>query len=81
MSKNAAELRLETLTLWNGRALPEALRCELEREVERLALVERQINALEAERRERLREPKTDAERSIVQLMRLGAIGASSVVN
>ena len=78
MSKGAANLRLETLTLWDGRSLPGELRCELEREVERLALVERQIAALEAERRERLREPKTDTERSIVQLMRLGAIGPTS---
>ena len=78
MSKEAAGLQLETLTLWDGRALPGELRCELEREVERLALVERQIAALEAERRERLREPKTDAERSIVQLMSLGAIGPTS---
>jgi len=50
------------------------LRCELEREVEHLALVERQITALEAERRERLGELKTDAERSIVQLMLEGTI-------
>ena len=76
--KGAARLRLEALTLWDGRALPEELRSELEREVMRLALVERQIAALEAERRERLREPKTEAERSIVQLMRLGAIGPTS---
>src|SRR3972149_2202703 len=78
MSKDAAQLRLETLTLWDGRSLPGELRCELDREVERLALVERQIAALEAERRERLREPKTDAERSIGQLMRLGEIGPPS---
>ena len=78
MSKSAAQLRLDTLTLWDGRALPAELRCELEREVERLALVGRQIATLEAERRERLREPKTQAERSIVQLMRLGAIGPTS---
>ena len=76
--KGAARLRLETLALWDGRALPEELRSELEREAQRLALVERQIAALEAERRERLREPKTEAERSIVQLMRLGAIGPTS---
>ena len=77
-SKGAAKLRPETLTLWDGRALPGELRCELERELERLALVERQIAALESERRERLREPKTEAEKSIVQLMRLGAIGPTS---
>jgi transposase len=58
--------------------LPAELKAELEREVERLRLVERQIAALESARRERLREPKTEAERSIVQLMRLGAIGPTS---
>ena len=41
-------------------------------------LVERQIGSLETERRKRLREPKTEAERSIVQLMHLGAIGPVS---
>jgi transposase len=51
--KGAARLRLETLTLWDGRALPGELRSELEREAERLTLVERQIAALETERRER----------------------------
>ena len=45
--KGAARLRLETLTLWDGRPLPVELKAELEREVMRLALVERQIIALE----------------------------------
>ena len=76
--KIKSTLRLGSLTLWNGRPLPAELKAELEREVERLRLVERQIAALESERRERLREPKTEAERSIVQLMRLGAIGPTS---
>jgi transposase len=76
--KGAARLRLETLTLWDGRSLPDELRSELEREAERLALLERQIAALETERRARLREPKTAAEKRIVQLMRLGAIGPTS---
>lgn len=76
--KIKSTLRLGSLTLWDGRPLPAELKAELEREVERLTLVERQIAVLEAERRERLREPKTEAERSIVQLMRLGAIGPTS---
>ena len=71
-------LRLGSLTLWDGRPLPAELKAELEREVERLRLVERQIAAPESERRERLREPKTEAECSIVQLMRLGVIGPTS---
>lgn len=76
--KGAARLRLETLTVWDGRALPLELKAELEREQERLAFVERQIEQLEATRRERLRSPRTEAERRIVHLMRLGAIGPAS---
>ena len=60
--KIKSTLRLGSLTLWDGRPLPAELKAEFEREVERLRLVERQIAALESERRERLREPKTEAE-------------------
>jgi transposase len=52
--KRALGLRLDGLTLWDGRALPRELKAELERERERLALVERHIERLEAARRERL---------------------------
>lgn len=76
--KGAARLRLETLTLWDGRALPLELKTELERERDRLVLVERQIEQLEATRRERLRNPRSEAERRVVHLMRLGAIGPTS---
>lgn len=76
--KGAARLRLETLTLWDGRALPLELKTELERERERLALVERQIGQSEATRRERLQNPRPEAERRVVHLMRLGAIGPAS---
>jgi len=71
-------LRLDRLTLWDGGPLPVELKAELEREAERLALVERQIEQLEATRRERLQSPRTEAERRIVHLMRLGAIGPTS---
>jgi len=76
--KRALRLRLGRLTLWDGRSLPLELKAELERERERLALVERQIEDLEAKRRERLQSPRTEAERRIVHLMRLGAIGPTS---
>jgi len=76
--KGSARLRLETLALWDGRALPTELRAELERERERLALIERQIAQLEGARRERLQNPRTEAERRIVHLMRLGALGPAS---
>ena len=78
MTKSALRLRLGSLTLWDGRSLPLELKAELEREIERLALVERQIEQLEAQRRERLLNPSTEAERRIVHLMRLGAIGPTS---
>jgi transposase len=76
--KSALRLRLGSLALWDGHSLPVELKAELEREAERLALAERQIGALEATRRERLQSPRTEAERRIVHLMRLGAIGPGS---
>ena len=76
--KRALGLRLGSLTLWDGRALPLELKAELERKRERLALVERQIEQLEATRRERLQNPRSEAERRVVHLMRLGAIGPTS---
>jgi transposase len=76
--KRALGLRLGGLTLWDGRHLPVELKAELERERERLVLVERQIEQLEATRRERLQNPRSEAERRVVHLMRLGAIGPTS---
>jgi transposase len=76
--KRALGLRFDGLTLCDGRALPEQLKAELERERERLALVERHIEHLEAARRERLSTPRTEAEHRVVCLMRLGAIGPAS---
>lgn len=78
MTKSALRLRFGDLTLWDASPLPAELKAELERERERLGLVERQIEALEVARRERLRCPRTEAEHRIVQLMRLGAIGPGS---
>jgi transposase len=48
------------------------------REYERLALLEQQIQALEAKQRERLRVPVTESERQVVRLIELGAIGPAS---
>ena len=71
-------LRLDRLTLWDGRPLPVELKAQLEREQERLGLVERQIEQLEAVRRERLNSPRSAAEHRVAHLMRLGAIGPTS---
>jgi transposase len=45
-----ARARLDELETGDGRALPPRLRVEIERELDRLALVQRQIGAVEAER-------------------------------
>ena len=56
----------ESAALWDGHSLPVELKAE------------RQIGALEATRRERLQNPRSEAERRVVHLMRLGAIGPTS---
>ena len=76
--KRAPGLCFDGLTLCDARALPEQPKAELERERQRLVLVERQIEELEANRRERLKSPRTEAEHRVVHLMRLGAIGPAS---
>ena len=70
--------RLEAVKLWDGSPLPAELKAELMREYERLALLEQQIQALEAKQRERLRAPVTESERQVVRLIELGAIGPAS---
>ncbi|MCA1851719.1 MAG: IS110 family transposase [Beggiatoa sp.] len=67
--------RLETLTLWDGAPLPLELKGELEREYQRLSLVEAQRRALEQTRKSRLRQADTASVQRVVQLMGLRAIG------
>jgi len=69
--------RLDQLTLWDGKGLAAELRDELAREYARYELGQRQIRELESRRRARLKSPGTAAERQVVQLMELGAIGPS----
>ena len=63
---------------WDGSPLLGELKGELLREGARLALVRRQISALEAEQRRRERESDDPMIRKIVQLQQLGAIGPVS---
>jgi len=65
--------RLEALTLWDG--APLELKGELEREYQRLRLVEAQRRALENTRKSRLRQADTASVQRVVQLMGLRAIG------
>jgi len=67
--------RLEALILWDGAPLPLELKGELEREYQRLRLVEAQRRALEKTRKSRLRQADTASVQRVVQLMGLRAIG------
>ena len=67
--------RLENLTLWDGAPLPLEIKGELEREYQRLSLVEAQRRALEKTRKSRLRQADTASLQRVVQLMGLRAIG------
>jgi transposase len=67
--------RLEVLTLWDGTPLPTEIKDELEREYQRLSLVEAQRRALEGTRKRRLGQADTARLQRVVQLMGLRAIG------
>lgn len=69
---------LEAIRLWDGSTLPADLRTRLERERERLELVEAQIQALEKQRCERVAQPVGRAEGQVRQLLLLRAIGMNS---
>ncbi len=70
--------RLETLRLWDGTPLAPELVAQLRREHERLAHVERQILAVEGERRQRLRQVDDTVSAQVHKLQRLRAIGPNS---
>jgi transposase len=70
--------QLAGLRLWDGAALPAGLRERLAREEERLALLNRQIEALEGARRERIRAGSDAAVRQVQQLLALQGIGSNS---
>lgn len=70
--------RLEQARLWDGGELGGDVRWELELEWERLEVVERQLQALEAEQRSRLLDPRTEAQSQVLRLMHLYGIGRRS---
>ncbi len=72
-------VQLEELRLWDGASLPEGLRGRLDQEWERLELLNRQIDAVEAERRARIRTAMSDPTmRGVSQLLALQGIGSNS---
>ena len=70
--------QLERVRLWDGSPVPPGLKARLEREYERLQLVERHIKALEAERRAAIRHSTDPAVEMVRHLLRLRAIGPNS---
>ena len=70
--------RLERLRRWDGSALGEELRAELEREYRRLELVSEQVRTLEARQRARIREAASPAEAQVARLVAFRGLGACS---
>ena len=71
--------QLDTLRSWDGAALPKGLRDRLDQEWERLELLNRQIDALEATRRERIRAGSDEPVLGKVsQLLTLAGVGSNS---
>lgn len=77
VGKNFLE-RLTTVRLWDGRYLPHMLTARLEREYQRIQLIEQQIRELEAQRRELLLTSEDANVEQVRQLMRLRGIGINS---
>jgi transposase len=71
-------LRLDEVRLWDDSPIPLGIRSRLEREFERLELVRRQIQALEAQREELLRHSPEPVVQMVLSLMRLKAIGVNT---
>lgn len=69
---------LDKLVCWNGQPLPEALRAELRRELERMAQVNVQIKVLEKQKMETLGSPQSNADRQAADLLRLHGVGEVS---
>ena len=76
--RRAFLVRLDEVRLWDDSPLPQGIRSRLEREFERLKLVRRQIQALEAQREELLRHSPEPVVQMVLSLMRLKAIGVNT---
>ncbi len=70
--------QLDIIKLWDGSALPPGLRSRIQREFERMALVNQQIKTLEAERLDLLRHSQRVDIELVRQLMHLKGIGVGS---
>lgn len=69
---------LESIRLWDGSRLPEALGMRLQREYQRWFFVNQQIDQLRAQREELLKTSQLPSVEQVRQLMRLKGIGVNS---
>ena len=69
---------LESIRLWDGSRLPEALSMRLQREYQRWLFVNQQIDQLAAHRKELLKISQQPSVEQVRQLMRLKGIGINS---
>lgn len=69
---------LDAARIWDGKPLPPALKAEIERERDRLRLVEEQIRAITKEQREQLKQASSPELAKVEVLTKLRGIGADS---
>jgi len=69
---------LDAARIWDGKPLPPALKAEIEREWDRLRLVEEQIRAITKEQREQLKQAGSPELEKVKLLTRLRGIGLDS---
>jgi transposase len=70
--------KLKAVRLWNGSELPKGLYTRLEREYQRIQMVNQQIRQLEGERTELIRASEHASVEQVRQLMQLKGIGVNS---
>jgi transposase len=69
---------LEEMCLWNGAPLPPNLKLRLQREFERLQLIDKQMRAIEEARSRELRNSSTEAVKKARRLMTLDGVGINT---
>lgn len=77
-STRRAVAHLDELRAWDGSVLPPKLRAELEREAERLEIVSRQIQEINAAREAAMREAADDLTRLVSKIASLRGVGLDS---
>ena len=77
VNKNFLE-EIERVRKWDGSALPEKLKPRLQREYQRLQLVQKHIKELERERVEALRHSQEESVETVRNLLRLNGIGLNA---